>query len=306
MPRFRLLLIVLFLTALAGTVWIKRNQVSQLWNFSYCEQPLTYSIGELDSRFGLTPAEFTAVASQAAQIWNKAGQKTLITQVSSSAAQVSVNFVFDGKQDINTHITTQQSQVEKDQALLAQQRATYQQQLADFTKRAQAFGQKVQAVNAAGGAKDDEYTALTTQQKQLQEEADRLNAQGKQLNMSLGQFNTQVAHLNNSIDLFNQELTKRPEEGLYNGQLHRIEIYLRKDPAQLTHTMAHEFGHALGLDHNANPQSIMYKTSSGSLTPSSEDTSSLREACKEYTGWEAFKLRIYDAQHLHLTNEPQN
>ncbi|MGO9139739.1 MAG: matrixin family metalloprotease, partial [Syntrophales bacterium] len=44
--------------------------------------------------------------------------------------------------------------------------------------------------------------------------------------------------------------------------------------------LAHEFGHALGLKHNDNPQAIMYRLmQSDSLNLAPDDIAALKERC---------------------------
>jgi predicted Zn-dependent protease len=59
-----------------------------------------------------------------------------------------------------------------------------------------------------------------------------------------------------------------------------INIYEFDSRTALLRVLAHEFGHALGLDHNDNEQSIMhYLNSSTNLKPTKEDLAALREVC---------------------------
>jgi predicted Zn-dependent protease len=296
MRRFRVLFLVLLVTTGVTVFWYRdklaRFPIQKLWHFSYCDQAITYSVDEIDERFDLSRPRVLQAASQAAQIWNQAIGKTLFIPAASPEATLSVNFVYDGRQGISDQISAKESQVELNQTSLAAARAAHQKKLAEFTQRAASFKQKVAAINAAGGAQPAEYDQLVAEQQQLQTEATQLNAQSSKLNMSFGQFNNQVTALNQTIALFNQSLDEKPEEGIYNPNSDRIEVYLNKDPNQLVHTLAHEFGHALGLGHNDDKTSIMYRVSSWSLKPSRSDLSSLKEICQEYSGWPATQLRI--------------
>ena len=44
-----------------------------------CNQPITYSIGEVDSRFGISKSDFAQIISEGIQIWENPIKKTLFT-----------------------------------------------------------------------------------------------------------------------------------------------------------------------------------------------------------------------------------
>jgi predicted Zn-dependent protease len=68
----------------------------------------------------------------------------------------------------------------------------------------------------------------------------------------------------------------------YNGK--GINVYQFSTEQDLEVALAHEFGHALGMDHVENPTSIMYYITGGNqqvdLTPSAEDLTELKRVCK--------------------------
>lgn len=86
----------------------------------------------------------------------------------------------------------------------------------------------------------------------------------------------------------------KPEEGLYeqDGSKKKISIYIDVSHEEFLHTLTHEFGHALGLDHNSDPESIMYPQTNKSLKPSEKDTAELNDICKKRTVFEVFVTRF--------------
>lgn len=85
----------------------------------------------------------------------------------------------------------------------------------------------------------------TTQSKtqQLNQQIKGLNQNNQQLALSANQFN----------QTFQPRLFHK---GQFNGK--QISVYEFSSKDDLRMTLAHEFGHALGLDHTDDPTSLMY------------------------------------------------
>lgn len=281
---------VVFFAAIYFDPTLHQQFASHLY-FSYCDSPIHYRVDNVDSRFGVSKTVFENDISGAAQIWDKVEGKDLF--IYDPKGELSINLTYDERQALNNQINQIQNQLSNQQSTLKPELQQYQQESASFSQKVQQFKQEVDYWNSRGGAPPDEYQKLQQEQSDLKAEADRLDQMARELNLTADQYNANVDKYNQTVGEFNQALQLKPEEGLYDGPNDRIDIYFNNSQSELTHTLAHELGHALGMDHNQNAKSIMYPYSTQYVVPSPDDIASLQDVCKEHSIFEGIINKVH-------------
>jgi hypothetical protein len=234
-----------------------------------CAQPIPYAIGAVDARFGITNAALVSDAETAAAIWNKAEGKNIFTY--DPNAGLKINLVYDAREataELGSAIALQQADENTAHAALDASQA-------QFTAEQTAYTQAVSTVNARGGATRSEVATLNAERTSL-------NALADSINSAVADYNASVDALNAKVAEFNQTAGHTFEEGQYvqDSAGKRINIFEFVGATQLERVLAHEFGHAIGLGHNSNPNSIMYaENESGNLVPTTDDLAALRAIC---------------------------
>jgi hypothetical protein len=274
-----IILTALVMSVVIFTVPQFRLEAIKTLSYSKCDTPIPYKLGLLDPKFSLSQASMVSATQNAADIWNKTYGKPLF--IDSPTAALTVNFIYDQRSALYTHIDQLQNQLNQKNTTLQQQINSYESDLAAFEQKLANFIAQVAQVNQSGGATPDVYKKLIAQKNELSVEGDSLNAWARQFNLAAHDFNSEVQSLNQSVSQFNQAVAQKPEEGLYDGNDNTITIYFVNNHQELIHTLAHEFGHALEMQHTNDPQSIMYPYTTSFLSVTPQDRQQLDDVCRE-------------------------
>lgn len=236
-----------------------------------------YRIGEIDPRFNISKSELITLAQQASDIWFMGTQKQFF--VYDQKAQLAINLIYDERQSESVARRNELEQIEDSKQSITEERENlselrnqldyYHQEIeslkANYTTKVDNYNQWISALNQHDQAYNQntmsqiEYQQeeLRSEQTQIQAKIDYFNEKVEQLNQQVNMINGMQNDINQEVNTFNTQFQPRQfDKGVFNGR--QINIYEFSSINDLKLTLAHEFGHALGLLHTNDPYSLMY------------------------------------------------
>lgn len=283
---------IMFLTFVVIAGLIYRDKLENIWigSFSYyfpCKLTIKYSIGTFDTKFGISQKDFLDALAQAEKIWETPIKKDLFQY--DPEGSLKINLIYDTRQESTVQLQKMGIVVKNNKASYDELKAKYdslsrdyqnqksyfQTKLADFEKRKSAYEAEVSSINSRGGANKSTYSRLNAEKEYLnsqvtiiQQLQDNLNFSADNLNVLANSLNTLAKSLNMVVDKYNtigDNLGGEFDEGLYRSSSDgkEIDIFQYDNKTKLIRVLAHELGHALGLDHNEDPKAIMYRQNNG-------------------------------------------
>lgn len=293
------LLILLVIIIIVATASVKASKSFQ--------RPITYRLGKVDERFNLSRENFQTAVKMAASVWGKPFQRDFFREDAKGA--IEVNIIYDYRQEstdklkkLNYKIDQTKNSYEELKTRLETLKAEYESKrisvdndINDYNMRANALNNDIESWNRKGGAPQNIYAQLMKEKDELAVFLENLNAGQEETKILTDTINSLVVVINeiasnNNLDLLDQQnignaLGREFCEGLYeyrNGR-RTITIYQYDNERRLIRVLAHEFGHALGLNHSKNKESIMYPViQSDSLELTEDDITALKKLFKSY------------------------
>lgn len=242
-----------------------------------CSKPIKYSIGSVDSRFQIDEEKLLENARQAEKVWEDPIGKNLF--VYNPDSEIKINLIFDERQQK----TIEAEKLENKLEILESDRTSalkeynslngvyqekikkYNKTLKSYEKRLEEYEDEVNYWKKLGGAPEDEYEKLKKEKdaldeifKKLEKERASITLLVEKTNQAIKKENEIVGKYNLNIETYKNKFgaSREFEKGVYDGT--NINIYEFRENSDLTMTLIHEFGHALGIGHLNNSDSIMY------------------------------------------------
>jgi hypothetical protein len=254
-----------------------------------CREPITYRLGVIDSQFGLSTATALADMEKAARLWDQGTDKKLLVYDQENGAVV-IHFTYDTRQETTQKLSAIGESVNQDRAAYDALKAEYATLYADYINKKAAFvaandtlkkeaaqyQADVASWNERGGAPKNVYEQLQAQKAHLADMQSELKRTQVSINAQVDEVNTLVAELNSLAKSLNLDVSvyntigalagEEFEQGVYESSLgHRtITIFEYENHTKLVRVLAHEMGHALGLDHVDDNDAIMAAINEGS------------------------------------------
>jgi hypothetical protein len=269
-------------------------------SISPCEVAMGWKIGTFDTRFGISKEQFSQDIQDAAETWGSVIDTQLFTY--NQNGPLTINLVYDERQAATLDISYLALEIENSKQAAENTKADYESEKTDYLAKGdqytidtdifktnyKVYDDKVAAFNAKGGAPKDEYDKMMLELADLKSIAAALevrrvaiNAMMNDINAKVVKYNDLVAYINTLIKKSNSLGAKKFTEGRFVPSTDTIDVYQFNDTTKLRRVITHELGHAIGINHNDNVQSIMYAVNSGTSTDlTKEDIKSLKKVCQ--------------------------
>ena len=269
-----------------------------------CSTPITYSIGAIDLRYNISKEELAGDLKEAEAFWEGPAHRNFF-DFKASSGDVTVSMVYDRRQEAMDTLKAMGMKTDQSlasynslkasyEALVAKvepERAALDARLAAYKSKEAAYNAKVKMWNKRGNVSQPEFWRLKAAKSELAQQFADLKSSERGVNSDIDTLNALattlnqlIVELNLNVEQYNREGSSIGsfEEGLYkvNKGIRSIDLYKYSDHNQLVRLLAHEMGHALGLEHVADPLALMYPVNKGdSLAIGTADIAELNRAC---------------------------
>ena len=225
-----------------------------LFLFNNCHLPISYSVGQVDSRFKISQSDVLASAQGAAQRWNNQTGNDLLKY--DPQATLKINLIYDSRQEEIDKVNSQIQNLTQSKEQIENYQENYEKLLSQYQNDLNSYNNEVSYWNARAGAPANTY-------QKLQQEKQSLDSRRQDLINLAKNLNFQAQNYNENLSDFQNDISRRKNliitQGTYDPTSNTINIYTFGNTDELRLVLMHEFGHTLGLSHAQNPVSIMYE-----------------------------------------------
>ena len=295
--------LAIFLTIVSLSYFFYNN----FFNKNNCQKEITYSLDTFDERFQIKKEDFLYEVKKANKIWENILKRKLFKYVENNG-EISLNLMYDNRQkntsiikEVVDEIKNKNESLEKYEKILEIQKTDYQskkeklkKEIILLTKKVENFNTQIKKLKENNKITKEIIEKVNSQKEKLEKEKQyientlkKLEKQQSLISRNVNNVNTKIKDFNNDIEYYTYTQKEAHNEKFKQGNFYEneyeknISIYQFEDKIKLKRVLAHEFGHALGMRHVENKDSILYwLNESDNVIPTKEDIEMIKSICK--------------------------
>ncbi|NTW07176.1 MAG: matrixin family metalloprotease [Syntrophaceae bacterium] len=269
-----------------------------------CQETVTYRIGTVDERFGLTREQFASAVKIAVDMWKKPLDRELFRE--DTHGEIEINLIYDYRQEASDKLKVLNYKIDNTKTAYDdlkgrldnlkteydQRNSTLASDLNLYNSRINTLNTDIEYWNRHGGITSDLHKKLMQEKDELESWREKLKVQQDDLHRLADTIQSMVVVVNEiaakiNLDAVNYQNTGNALgqefcEGYYERKKGKqtINIYQFDNEYRLVRVLAHEFGHALGLNHSTDSQAVMHRLiQSDAIELSPDDITALQKRC---------------------------
>lgn len=271
-----------------------------------CAEPLTFRVGNIDERFSITKDEVVSLMHDVAHIWSNAADTTILTY--DEEGGISVNLVYAEEQQLSDRERQHRDRLEHEEFSITVLENEYKRLNREYESEVQKYDEDsrklqqtidrlnewVRQKNEQSGFNEQDLQQFERRKAEIDQVKLDLARRERSLKQKAAELNDKITFLNQKVerknrlvDEYNRQFpgVRKFTQGAYEwtNNSRMINIFHFLDKNELRLVIAHEMGHALGMGHVSNPESVMHELMESQnrreLKLTSEDIQALQNVC---------------------------